>query len=197
MTLLGNSWGAMLAARYADQRPNRVSRMVLHAPGFISSGHLRRGGQTYLQRLGETRSHRSDSLMRLWQRATTQDVRRYCIQHASLNAVVYEARRPMPGKYRGRDCVAPDSALLDQPRATSLTFRSLGTFDFAPRAQRFAAPVLVIVGTDDWVGMDNSRAWTAAYPNARLVEVDGAGHMVHADHPEAYTRAVLSFVQGR
>ena len=58
-------------------------------------------------------------------------------------------------------------------------------------------PTAVIVGADDWhVYVAGSRHLAANLPDARLVEVTGAGHDVHRERPEAVA-AVLAELADR
>jgi pimeloyl-ACP methyl ester carboxylesterase len=43
-------------------------------------------------------------------------------------------------------------------------------------------------------GLNAVRARMASVPGARLAVIDGAGHMLHHDEPEAVARAIESFL---
>ena len=75
--------------------------------------------------------------------------------------------------------------------------------------KRIAAPVLWVAGSDSkipaWLdkepdrarsadGLDGVRTRMAAIPDARLVVVPEAGHMLHLDQPEAVARAIEAFL---
>lgn len=195
LLLVGNSWGAMLAARYTERHPERVRGLVLHAPGYVSQVAMAQGGAGFLARIGADGRRRLDSLRVLRNRATLSTVRELCREETDLMAPVYFSPASSLGVYHGRDCVAPEAALLDEHRARRLAFASLGRFDFRQAAANYSGPVLVVVGSDDWVGMDNARAWASAYPRAQLVEIAAAGHFVHAEQPGVYTDSVLAFLR--
>jgi pimeloyl-ACP methyl ester carboxylesterase len=42
----------------------------------------------------------------------------------------------------------------------------------------------------------NSELLAAALPNARTVVVEGAGHVVFTDRPDAVTTAMIAFLDG-
>jgi len=45
--------------------------------------------------------------------------------------------------------------------------------------------------------VESSRTWAATLPNARLLLVNGSGHVPHVEQPETYFPAVETFLSGR
>lgn len=69
------------------------------------------------------------------------------------------------------------------------------SYDIRPMLSRIAAPALVIVGRYDWVCPPRaSRAIARGIPNAKLVQVDDAGHLVFSEEPEKFLGAVAGFL---
>jgi pimeloyl-ACP methyl ester carboxylesterase len=61
---------------------------------------------------------------------------------------------------------------------------------------RVTCPVLVVVGAEDRPARAASRALVAALPDARLVEIAGAGHVVNLQSPGEVSAALASFLDG-
>jgi 3-oxoadipate enol-lactonase len=60
---------------------------------------------------------------------------------------------------------------------------------------RIPVPTLVVVGAEDQITpLEESRAMAAAIPDARLVEVDQAGHLLSLEQAERLNQAVYRFV---
>ena len=56
--------------------------------------------------------------------------------------------------------------------------------DIAERLSEFHVPVLVMCGTEDQAHpLANSRFLASNIPGARLVALDGVGHIIHAEEP--------------
>jgi len=56
--------------------------------------------------------------------------------------------------------------------------------------------VLVLHGTEDrLVAPENARMLAERIPGAQLVLLEGAGHVYHAEQPEAADEAVLVFLR--
>jgi Predicted hydrolases or acyltransferases (alpha/beta hydrolase superfamily) len=57
-----------------------------------------------------------------------------------------------------------------------------------------AVPTLVVVGNDDALSPPaDARAMAAAMPNARVVEIPGAGHLSNLENPDAFNAALKEF----
>lgn len=200
MTLLGNSWGGLLASAYAAAHPDRVERLVLHAPAPPTFAHLRRMGGAIEQRAGE--------------RMTAEERRRFgeigapgywlaspdpvatcrAFMEVIFRLYVFDAAAAVP--FRGNVCAGPREAVRRQQWVNMMIWRSLGDFDLRPGVRRVAAPVLVVHGAADVVPLAGSRDWAASYPNARLLVIERAGHLVHLEQPRVFFAAVEEFLGG-
>lgn len=64
----------------------------------------------------------------------------------------------------------------------------------APRLASLRLPVLVIAGAGDAASLPTSRALAAALPEAELVVVPDAGHVVNLAAPAAFNAALIGFL---
>jgi len=58
-------------------------------------------------------------------------------------------------------------------------------------------PALVVVGADDTPFLAASDYMAAKIPGAKKAVIPGAGHVVNIDAPEAFIKAVLTFLEQR
>jgi pimeloyl-ACP methyl ester carboxylesterase len=64
-----------------------------------------------------------------------------------------------------------------------------------PRESSYDGPTLFVRGSEsDYVSNDDLPGIRERFPEARLETIDGAGHWVHADRPEAFAETVLDFL---
>ena len=83
-----------------------------------------------------------------------------------------------------------DAATLDLLARLELSARRLGEL-----LGRIEAETLVITGRDDFIcGPAAAQVLADGIPHAELVVVEEAGHMLHLEQPEAFSRAVESFL---
>ncbi len=83
------------------------------------------------------------------------------------------------------------------PQVTHDDFAACDAFDLMARVSDLKAPALIICGRQDRLTpIKYSEYLASKIPNARLVLVDGAGHSVMIEQPEAVNQALVEFVRG-
>lgn len=95
----------------------------------------------------------------------------------------------------------PDSSnRRSDPNVVGRAMSELTSTDLTPDLPRIRAPMTVVYGSADPRGQRAvDREFTNAYASARgarLVRVDGAGHMVMLDQPARFQRAFRDFLGG-
>jgi len=85
------------------------------------------------------------------------------------------------GAQQAETVIAAIRALRDRPDRTA-------------ELPEIAVPTLVVVGNDDALSPPaEARAMAAAMPNARVVEIPGAGHLSNLENPDSFTAALAGF----
>ncbi len=83
------------------------------------------------------------------------------------------------------------------PEATPMIRQVFGHPGTPPEMlARIQAPTLIIAGEDEHRGLDDPRQAERIIPDARLVTIPGAGHMVLVEQPDAGTAAITEFIRG-
>jgi pimeloyl-ACP methyl ester carboxylesterase len=91
--------------------------------------------------------------------------------------------------------------LEHDPRALAYTLRGLIAEQPSPAAlvhvlPTVRQPVLLIVGEHDRSALEASRVLADGLPNARLIVIPDAGHLVNIAQPAAFNAAVDAFLRG-
>lgn len=200
MVLLGNSWGGLLVSAYAAAHPDRVERMILHAPAPPTLAYLREMGARIdaraNERLDPSNHRRLEEINRPEHWLASDDPVATCREFMTAIFLLYSFDAAAIS-FRGDVCAGPREAVRRMQSVNVAIWRSLGAFDLRPGAERVAAPVLVIHGAADVVPLAGSRDWAAHYPNGRLLVLERAGHLVHLERPDAFFPAVEAFLAGR
>jgi proline iminopeptidase len=172
MTLLGNSWGGLLIGYYAAAHPDRVERLIFHAPAPPTKVLLSEMDAEVQRRL--KRHYTGEQLKRLAEIARWQ----YWLKASDPRAVCYEMYRMILSVYgynlesikliKGDVCSGPIESVRRQRFVTAQIWQELGDYNLLPSLGVVKAPALVIHGAADVIPVKASEAWTTAMPNARL-----------------------------
>jgi pimeloyl-ACP methyl ester carboxylesterase len=83
------------------------------------------------------------------------------------------------------------------PRVTYGDWIADDTFDVMPRVAEIRVPALAVCGAEDRLTpVKYHRFLAAQIPGCRLEIIEGAGHWVFWEQPEAFARAVRGFLDG-
>jgi pimeloyl-ACP methyl ester carboxylesterase len=101
-----------------------------------------------------------------------------------------------PVSIRGNLCAGPPEVVRRSLWANRVIVQSLGEFDFRPMVRQVTAPVFIIHGAGDVVPPEGARDWAASYPNARLLMLPRAGHLIQAEDPATFFSSIETFLAG-
>lgn len=172
-TLIGLSAGSELAINFAIVHPDRVSRLVLAAPGL--SGY-KAPPLPWLKPVFEAAAAgQPDRAAQLW--AETPIMALHTNRAASKTV---------------EDLVKSNSRLWTLKR----TEQPLSP-PAIERLRDVKSPTLVIIGDADLLHIKEiGNLLVKEVANARLVTIPGAGHIVNLDTPKAFNEAMLAFLSG-
>jgi pimeloyl-ACP methyl ester carboxylesterase len=188
----------MLAARYAAAHPQRVARILLLEPmvpardPFMASAGAR-AREIVGARLDETERARLDSLVAT---ADVDDAGAHCGALFSLLRPIYFEDPTATTRSRADFCAGSPETLRLRAEVDAAIIGSLGAWDVRPVVGHVTSPVLVLHGAAGAIPREAMEAWADAFPNARLITIERAGHYLHVDRPEAFFGAAEVFFDG-
>ncbi len=197
LELLGHSWGAGLAALYAEEHPEHVRSLIL-----VDAMPSRR--EPWAEQFDRELVARRDSaalvrLPRLGRALRTASDSGYANACRAFGAVLiqsYLADTTAAHRMHGDLCSAPVAALRNGSHVSKGILASLGAWDFRASLSRVTVPTLVIHGDRDPIPLGSAREWAAGIPGARLLVIAGSGHFPWIEQPEAFFPAVETFMSG-
>lgn len=179
-SIVGVSFGGLVAANYAATRAERVARLVLvSAPSPSLTLDLRI--QRYLHRPGLAFPlFAAGSVSRLWPE--------FRAARPSIAATLGAGARQLwcAGRF-------PAS-----PRLMAASVREWKAADLSTRFRRITAPTLVITGEphlDRVVPVSNSLEYLDLIPGARHETLRGGGHLGFILYPDAFAALVSDFIE--
>jgi proline iminopeptidase len=187
--LLGHGHGALVALRYAIDRPEHLNGLVLYAASARVDGAFLRAALLGLR----------GSLKEPWFADATQAL---ILEDAAASDEEFAAllMRELPlyvadFTHRSTEIVARAGVLrasLGPARATH------HTFDLRPQLGRVSAPTLVISGARDYLFSPRfGDELAAGIRGSKRVTVENAGHFVHFEEERALAREIADFVEAR
>jgi proline iminopeptidase len=184
VTLLGFSWGGLLALLFALEHPDLVARLALVGPAGTNAADREQFERTLAARqaapeIAAARAALSRSGLRerdpdtFWRRAFELSVAGYF-------------RDPS----RARDLTPFRVAA----RAQRAVWDSLAGMDLRPRLPEIGAETLVLHGRYDPVPLEASETLAARMPRARLVVFEDSGHALYAEETARFVAVLDPFL---
>jgi proline iminopeptidase len=202
VSLVGHSWGAMLASAYLGRHPEKVQGLVLAEPGMLTSEKAR-------EFEGLMRSAGSVGLLtaaaRSWFRSRhvsgPDDQARDDFFFQDLMSTVPPEKNPLAGYF----CDPADGRRIPYWRYSWRSGRDIPNharngrgeieIDLVSGVASFPRPVLFLSGAcDRLIGADYQKDHMRYFPTARLQVIPDAGHSMFTDQPEASVAAVRSYL---
>ncbi len=187
-TILGHSFGGMLAAHYASQHPEQVEKLI-----FSSSGGLDLDFVADIQpRINQQLSVKQRTEMAAYQlkqslgdsSAATNEKRVNILAQAY---VLDKSKAPL---------VAARLKVVNM-QLNQLVFADMARikFDHKQSFANFAKPVLVLQGDQDIISIHTAEKTQRSFPNARLEILKNCAHYGWLDQPEQYYRLLFVFLK--
>jgi proline iminopeptidase len=183
LTLLGYSWGGLLAMLYAVEYPAQVERLALVSPAPAWRAARDRFEQHFSER----------TMTPELQEARTE-LRRSGLRERDPEG---HAQRLFELAVAGYFHDPAQATRLTPFRVTERTraevWESLGQYDLRPRLRRLAVPALVLHGDDDPIPWESARE-AAACLGAEFVLLPDCGHVPYVEQLPAFVAALDRFL---
>jgi pimeloyl-ACP methyl ester carboxylesterase len=190
--LLGHSHGGFVVQRYALDHPGRVAGLVLFATSPVTGAEFWADAMVNLQGLPKRLSHRPEAAM-------LPAAFELALAATDDESFARRMRRVLPAYFA--DYWAQETELVAAFADFQAWIDPSGGEEPAPFDVRevlgsLTVPALIISGEHDFIcGNRWAQELHQAIPTSRLLLLD-CGHMAHLERPEAFTSAVINFVQG-
>lgn len=196
VVLLGHSWGAVPAAFYARAHPDRVAAVILvDAMPARRTPWLEQFGNNLRAWMDDATKAQVEKLAAA--RRAAPDSAQAC---GAYWAVFFRGYLADPndtaamGRMRGKVCDVPPAALANAGVVSRSALGPLGDWDWREDFHGIGVPVLVVHGTKDPIPFESATEWQRAFPHATLAPIDGAGHFPQVERPDAFRKAIDTFL---
>lgn len=193
MTLVGHSWGGLLAGFYARAHADRLEKLVLLNPAPVSAAFWGEFEATIASRVDEATGARMNELVGLW--LSGQGSQAVCQEYIELRFATYFADPANMANLRGGWCDVTDEVAAGL-LATHLTILgTLGAWDLRTELAHVSVPTLVVHGAADAVPFSSSEGFAAAIPGAELQVMEDVGHFPWMEAPVPFFTALETFLR--
>lgn len=189
VTILGHSWGAMLAMSYAIKYPDAVDKLVLIGPGPLDMS-----GFGLLEDNIVSRASKQEKLFM----NEVED----SIAHHTASKEQLKAYSKTMFRFFFFDPLTVDSMwqiVKCTPNDTTLELMQQDLarikYDLRPGISRLDIPMLVVCGREDPVGVFPTFEIKELNKKAKICWIEKSGHFPWAEQPEAFYSEVLDFLK--
>lgn len=171
--LFGHSMGGRVAMEVYRKAPERVTHLALVSTGVHPLAEGEPENRAQLQQVGYDNGF--EALVDTWLPPMVAEANR-------ADPAIYGPLRAMCLRASQEQFDAQIKALLGRPEVESLL-------------PKIGCPTLVMTGSaDNWAPPAQHRGIADAIPNSELVIVEGAGHMIMPEAPEAVNAAIARWL---
>ena len=188
LTLLGHSWGGMLAMAYAAAHPDRVDLLILVESGGPTLEFQQWFGDNIESRLRPEDIEQRDH----WRAAARNGVDPAKASIEALKAI-------MPGYFFDRKAGLAFAGVFNEGQL----HRDVGERLFADMTKHYDSreglkklkrPVLIIQAHQDPIGDKTAEDIHALIAGSKLVYINRCGHFPWIEQPEAFRKALAEFL---
>jgi proline iminopeptidase len=190
VTLLGYSWGALLALLYAASNPERVGRLALVSPAAVTAEHRAEFQRRFAARMADPAVTR--------ERATLQRSGLRDRDEAAYRKRAFELS--VAGYFRHPERARDLTPFRVTGRTQDEVWKSIATSDLRPEfdeLRELCIPTLIIHGRHDPIPLDAAERIAHWLCDARLEVLEDSGHVPHVEEFEAFVRVLDEFLPKR
>ncbi|MGE5813395.1 MAG: alpha/beta fold hydrolase [Acidobacteriota bacterium] len=198
VTLLGHSWGTVLALEYALRYPTRVSHLVLLNPAPVSASDAAVLRKAYLEKLGGDMDSQQQIMASAAYKAGDPDAvtARYRI-HFKFALDRPEDYEKLMLRMRVGFASQGSAGILKARSVEAQLMRDtweVPGYDLLPKLRSLHIPTLVIVGEHDFIPVAIARHIAEAIPDSAFVTIPGCGHFAYLEKPREVRKALDDFI---
>ncbi len=163
--LCGHSMGGAIAMQMALQAPKRIKRLII----IGSAARLKVNPQIL-----ELVAHPSTVPKAM------EMLLKYSFSETTSTSIIQQTARSLANT---------------RPSVLYNDFRACDAFDIGEEVNKISCPTLILVGSEDKMTPPRLGKWLAqSIPQAKYIEIPGAGHMLPLEQPQVVADLIIQFL---
>lgn len=191
ISLLGHSWGSMLAVLYTLKYPKRVKKMVLSGPHLSTQRWI----------------NDASKLKKLLPKVIQDKINKHEANGTTNSKEYKEATREYYNNFFCRIDPYPQSLKKSQKGVGLDVYNTmwgpsefyctgnLKTADLTSKLARINIPVLLICGKYDMATPNTTRYYQSKFPNAEMKVLNNSSHTMFIEQPKEYLNLIDKFLK--
>jgi proline iminopeptidase len=206
VNILGHSWGAMLASGYLTRHPEKVNKIILAEPGFLTTEM----SELFNERTNGFKVDMTWSNIVLIGKIVLRGLHLKGPDDQAIKDYIYGNlvtanvdNHPMAGYFCNNEY---DSTQIDFWRLSMEAARSIPNsqmdehgnmqIDLVTGVEHYPDTVLFITGEcNSFIGPDYQEMHLKYFPRHKMEVIENAGHNMFLDQPEAFFKVVRAFLR--
>lgn len=188
-TVVGHSWGGLLAMAYAIKYPQHLNAVVLVSSAPANAAGFKIFGNEYVKRTQTIQSELTKiETSKQFQDGDPSAVKQY---FHDIFAVYFYNKADL----EKLSLVFTKPAFLSGKQvADILMIDYLSTYDLSAELNKLQMPVLIIHGENDIVPLSTAQTTNALIPNSQLIVLQDCDHFPYIEKPSAFFNDTSAFI---
>jgi proline iminopeptidase len=191
ISLLGHSWGALLAARYALAHPESIHKLVISNPTPLSSGDLDLFMQEWTKRM-------TPYLQKIAFIQSSQEYQQGNPElHEEVNRLIFRTYCHYPENLDKLNLRTSRTAAYNFLKIYQLLWNEMcGTpFAFYEDLQTLQIPTLIVHGDSDPIPLSTVQNIHDSISGSKCIVIEQCGHFPYIEQPETYFNVLEEFLR--
>lgn len=186
-TLLGHSWGASLALRYALKYPQNLTNLILVSPAATSYADVREASKQL-----NSKFEYGDQLKRSQIIESTAFKQGEPFAMADLLRLSFSKNMAKPALADSIDIYIPVD-YAKKNGALKYLFKDLVDYDLYPMVSAIKVRTLIVSGEND-IGNEKAKKLSLSMPGSELEIISQSGHFPFIENPSNFEAVLKSFL---
>lgn len=191
ISILGHSWGGLVAMQYAIVHPDRVDKLILSNSAPASLDGFKLFEKNYMEKTGSLQEEIANIQgMPEFQYGDPE-------LHEKLNRIIFRTFCHIPENADQLNLRMSQTAWANFLKINPILWANtlVESFDLHEDLKKLTMPALIIHGVDDPVPLSTAQRIHECIPGSELIIIDNCGHFPYIEQEEIFFKILGNFLR--